>query len=224
VILSRETRALHRAERAELLATFRAAGPDAPTLCDEWPVRTLAAHVVVSESYAGLPMTVSYPLWRVLSARAGQAMRDSITGPMVRNMAKAEARGWEWLLGRLESGPPRLFGLRLIAEVRLLEEFVHHEDVRRANGQGPRGTNERLAADLVDAMRTMRGIAQFAAPRHGIEVALPDGRSYLLGEGPSRSRVAGAPGEVLLWLAGRGRVADVEVTGELAGTDVALRV
>jgi uncharacterized protein (TIGR03085 family) len=214
VILSRETRSLHRAERGELLTTFRSAGPDAPTLCSEWPARTLAAHLVVSEQYAGLPMTVSYPVWRLLSARAGQAMRDSFTGPMLRNMAKAERRGWDWLLARLDAGPPRLFGLRLIADVRLLEEFVHHEDVRRANGGGPRPENARLDARLVDAMLTMRGIAQFAAPRHGIEVTLTDGRSYRLGEGPTRSRVTGPPGEVLLWLAGRGSVARVDVTGE----------
>lgn len=220
MILSRETRSLHLAERAQLLATFRTVGPDAPTLCSEWSARTLAAHVVVSEQYAGLPMTVSYPVWRVLSARAGQAMRDSITGPMLRNMARAERRGWDWLLARLEAGPPRLFGLRLIADVRLLEEFVHHEDVRRANGEGPRPENPRLDARLVDAMLTMRGIAQFAAPRHGIEVTLPDGRSYSLGDGPARTRVRGPAGEVLLWLAGRGSVAHVDVTGD----DVALTV
>jgi len=220
VILSRETRSLHCAERAEFLATLRGAGQTAPTLCSEWPASTLAAHLVVSEQYAGLSMTMIYPVWRMLSARAGQAMRDSITGPMVRNMASAARRGWDWLLARLEAGPPRLFGLRMIAEVRLLEEFVHHEDVRRADGGGPRPENALLDARLVDAMLTMRGIAQFAAPRDGIEVALPDGRSYLLGDGPARSRVTGPPGEVLLWLAGRGSVARVDVTGE----DLALTV
>src|SRR5438067_8254830 len=99
-MLSRVTRSLHRAERAELLATFRAAGPAAPTLCSEWPARTLAAHLVVSEQYAGLPMTVSYPVWRMLSARAGPAMRGSITCPLLRNIAKAEWRGREWSLAR----------------------------------------------------------------------------------------------------------------------------
>ena len=216
-MLSRVTRSLHRAERAELLHTFRAAGPDAPTLCEEWPVRTLAAHLVVSEQYAGLPMTVSYPVWRVVGARTGAALRNSITGPMLRNMARAEARGWDWLIARLEAGPPRPFALRMIAEVRLLEEFVHHEDVRRANGEGPRPENPQLADGLVDAMLTISRVDQFAVPRRGIEVALPDGRSYVLGEGAARTRVSGPPGEVLLWLAGRGAAAQVHVSGELAG-------
>jgi uncharacterized protein (TIGR03085 family) len=151
-------------------------------------------------------------------------MRDAITGPMIRNMARSEARGWDWLLDRLSAGPPRPFGLRVIAEVRLLEEFVHHEDVRRANGAGPRPTNAALDNRLIDAMLTMRGIAQFAEPRHGVEVSFTDGRTYRLGAGPARTRVVGRPGEVLLWIAGRGSVATVEVTGELAGDDLALRV
>jgi hypothetical protein len=108
--------------------------------------------------------------------------------------------------------------------VRLLEEFVHHEDVRRANGEGPRPKNAALDTQLVEAMLTMRGIAQFAEPRHGVEVCFTDGRTYRLGAGPARTRVVGRPGEVLLWIAGRGSVAAVEVTGELAGDDLALRV
>jgi uncharacterized protein (TIGR03085 family) len=223
VILSRETRCLHRAERAELLDTYRRAGPDAPTLCEGWPVRTLAAHIVVSEQYAGLPLLVSYPVWRVVSARTGEALRNRITGPMLRNMTRAEKRGWDWLLGRLEAGPPKPFAVRMVAEVRLLEEWIHHEDVRRATGAEPRPENPQLIERLVEAMLTISRFAQFAAPRHGIEVHVPDGRSYLLGEGPARSRVAGPTGEVLLWLAGRGAVAHVEVTGELADDD-ALRV
>ena len=217
MILSRETRSLHRVERAELLETFRRAGPDAPTLCEDWPVRTLAAHLVVSEQYAGLPMTVSYPVWRVVGARTGAALRNSITGPMLRNMARAEARGWDWLIARLEVGPPRPFALRMIAEVRLLEEFVHHEDVRRANGEGPRPENPQLANRLVDAMLTISRVDQFALPRQGIEVSLPDGRSYVLGKGAARTRVSGPAGEVLLWLAGRGAAARVHASGELAG-------
>jgi uncharacterized protein (TIGR03083 family) len=142
---------------------------------------------------------------------------------MLRNMARAEDRGWDWLLRRLEGGLPRPFALRMIAEVRLLEEWIHHEDVRRANGEDVRPEDEQLAERLVDGMLTISRFAQFAASRHGIEVALPDGRSYLLGEGPAVARVAGRTGEVLLWLAGRGAVAEVEVDGEIADR-AALRV
>ncbi|MCU1449658.1 MAG: hypothetical protein JWP02_1828, partial [Acidimicrobiales bacterium] len=134
MILSRQTRALHCAERAQLLATLRKLGPDAPTLCEGWPVRTLGAHLVVSEQNAGLPLAFSYPLWRVLPARVTGALLKGLDRPGTRLMNKAEARGWDWMLGRLEEGPPHAYSLRLIAEVRLLEEWIHHEDMRRANG------------------------------------------------------------------------------------------
>ncbi|WP_371820931.1 maleylpyruvate isomerase family mycothiol-dependent enzyme [Tsukamurella sp. PLM1] len=38
-----------RIERAALVDAARAAGPDAPTLCGEWNVRELLAHLVVRE-------------------------------------------------------------------------------------------------------------------------------------------------------------------------------
>ena len=36
-------------ERADLCDLFRAVGPDAPTLCEGWTTRDLAAHLVVRE-------------------------------------------------------------------------------------------------------------------------------------------------------------------------------
>src|SRR4051812_36111592 len=38
-----------RRERTALRDTLRATGPDAPTLCEGWTARDLAAHVVVRE-------------------------------------------------------------------------------------------------------------------------------------------------------------------------------
>jgi uncharacterized protein (TIGR03085 family) len=36
-------------ERASLVETMRSIGPDAPTLCEGWTTRDLAAHLVVRE-------------------------------------------------------------------------------------------------------------------------------------------------------------------------------
>ena len=224
MILSRETRAVHLTERAEFLRTLRRWGPDAPTLCEEWPVRRLAAHIVVSEQAAGLPMTVTYPVWRRISARRAGAWQARLADTGERQMDKAERRGWDWLLRRLEAGPPRAYGLRLIAEVRMVEEWVHHEDVRRGNGEAPRPMADDLAHALVAGGLAIRSFDVFAASRRGIEVCLPDGTTYRVGTGEPVAQVRGHIGEVTLWLAGRGAAADVEVTGELAVDDVSLRV
>ena len=57
-------------------------------------------------------------------------------------MDRARAQGYERLVERLRSGPPpcpwRLPGLRALLNTN--EWFVHHEDVRRANGREPRAT------------------------------------------------------------------------------------
>ena len=40
---------LAQSERAELAATLRTVGPDAPTMCGDWDARDLAAHLVIRE-------------------------------------------------------------------------------------------------------------------------------------------------------------------------------
>lgn len=222
MILSRETRAVHLAERAEFLRTLRRWGPDAPTLCDEWPARRLAAHIVASEQGAGLPMTVAYPLWRVMSSRRAGAMQARLSETGDRQMEKAEGRGWDWVLRRLETGPPRAFGLRLIAEVRLVEEWIHHEDVRRGNGEPPRAMDDRQTHALIAGMLAITRFPVFADARRGIEAVLPDGSTYRVGQGEVTVRVRGEPGEVALWVAGRGAAARVEVDGDVS--EAALRV
>jgi uncharacterized protein (TIGR03085 family) len=182
----------------------------------------LAAHIVVSEQGAGLPLAVSYPLWRVLPARTAAPILGRLTDTGYRQMDRAENRGWEWLLRRLEAGPPRVFALRLVAEARLIEEWIHHEDVRRGNGEPPRHMDEGQAAALLNGMLTIMRLAVFADARSGVEAVLPDGRKYRVGDAEPTVRVRGDVGEVALWVAGRGRTAHVEVDGEVP--DAALRV
>jgi uncharacterized protein (TIGR03085 family) len=222
VILSRQTSLALHVERTALLSTLHTLGPDAPTLCEGWTARTLAAHIVVSEQQAGIPLAVSYPVWRALNARTAGALLGGISRIGDRRMEKAVGRGWNWLLRRLDAGPPRLFGLRLIAELRLVEEFVHHEDIRRANGGAPRALDASTSERLLAGMLAISQVALFADSREGIEVRLSDGQTYRVGDGEPRVRVSGDVGEVALWLAGRVSAADVRVDGEIA--EAALRV
>ena len=220
--LSRKIRAVHRAERAELLRTLRRWGPDAPTLCEAWSARRLAAHIVVAEQAAGVPLAVAYPVWRTISADRARGMQERFADTGERQMDKAEERGWDWLLGRLEGGPPRTFALPMIVGVRLVEEWIHHEDVRRGNGEPQRPMHGRLAEALVAGGLTIRRFDVFAASRRGIEVCLPDGMTFTVGTGEPVARVRGDAGEVTLWLAGRVSAANVEVEGDVP--DAALHV
>jgi uncharacterized protein (TIGR03085 family) len=188
-------------ERAELCDLFVARGPDAPTLCEGWSTLDLAAHLVIRET----------------DPRAGLAILggDRFASLERKLMDRARAQGYERLVERLRGGPPafpwRLPGLRPL--LNLIEWFVHHEDVRRANGTGPRADRPELDAAL---WRTLRPGARLMLRKvRGAKVAVEApgfGAFEARGPGPT-ARLVGAPQELVLYLNGRRSVADVDLSG-----------
>jgi uncharacterized protein (TIGR03085 family) len=114
-------------ERRALCALFEELGADALTLLDGWSTKDLAAHIVLREHdpVAG-PCLVLPGLFQRFAER--------------RRVRLAEQSEFDWLVARIRSGPPPgLFRIGWVRSVPNLNEFfVHHEDVRRANGLGPR--------------------------------------------------------------------------------------
>ena len=207
---------LRRDERNELLRTLADVGADAPTLCTGWSAADLAAHLVASERYAGVPLAMSYPLRGVLPTRVVVAAMRSMEKVSQRQLGQAKAHGWSWLLERLAAGPPAAFGWGSIGLVRLVEEWIHHEDIRRANSLPIRQPSPDLDEALWEAGTLLTGFAEFRLGRDGIEAVIPNGRTRRIGK-ISRARVEGTPGEILMFVAGRVTVAQVNVTGDLAG-------
>jgi uncharacterized protein (TIGR03085 family) len=121
--------------------------------------------------------------------------------------------------GRADAGPagapPGLFRLPWVrATANLNELFVHHEDLRRANGLPPRTD---LPAGLDDALwRNVRVGARYLTRR-----ALSSGLTVrregtddddVVRRGEPTVTAAGMPGELLMFLFGRAGT-EVEVTG-----------
>ena len=204
---------LRRDERSELIGTLGLLGPNASTLCARWSSGDLAAHLVVSEAYGGWPMVAAYAARRVLPATLTLRGMRSLQSVGDRQIRRARNRGWGWALRRLSAGPPPAYDRASVAPIRLIEEWIHHEDLRRANAMGPRPGSAEMNEALWGAGLLITGFPEFLPGRAGIEVALSDGRTHRLGD-TARVRVEGTPGEVLLFLAGRGAVAQVSVTGE----------
>jgi uncharacterized protein (TIGR03085 family) len=188
-------------ERAELCDLLLETGPAAPTLCEGWATLDLAAHLDVREH----------------DPRAGLAILggDRFASLERRLMDGARARGFEALVERLRGGPP-LVPWRLPVLRPLLNDnewFVHHEDVRRANGRGPRTDRPDLDATLWTSVRRMGPLFLRRVKGAGVELVAPGfGEVPARGSGP-RARVTGGPQELVLFLFGRRGAARVTITG-----------
>ena len=109
-----------RRERQELAELLLAEGPEAPTLCEGWTARDLAAHLVVRESRPDAGIGIVVP------AAAGWTER-------VQNAASAQP--YPELVRKVRTGPPTLSLFSLPGAdglANLVEYVVHHEDLRRA--------------------------------------------------------------------------------------------
>jgi uncharacterized protein (TIGR03085 family) len=187
-------------ERAALVETMRATGPDAPTLCDGWNVRDLAAHLVVRERRLDAAPGILIPFF------AGHT--EKVQNDVVQT-------DWDTLVNKVASGPPLYSPFKLLDPVANIGEmFIHHEDVRRAQpGWEPRVLEPALANSLRRSLPLMGRMTLGKLPGR-VALRTTDGTTVLTaGRGPAVT-VTGAPQELLLFSVGR--LARVEFDGDAA--------
>src|SRR5205809_6554347 len=189
-------------ERERLCDLMNELGPEAPTLLEPWTTHDLAAHLVLREhDYRAAPGLVVPGAWGRFAERRRQALTR---------------RDYATLLMTIRSGPPHgFFRIGWVRSVPNLNEFfVHHEDVRRANGMVPRTLTPELEAAL---WRNVRRGSRYLGRRlrnAGLEIEWSGTNQRLsVRPGEPTARLSGLPGELLLYLFGRQRAAHVEVTG-----------
>src|SRR5579859_6312022 len=193
-----------RDERLALCTLLIEVGPDAPTLCEGWAARDLAAHLVLREHRpdAGIGM---------------------LGGPLAGHTERAQRRlaartPYPRLVQMIRNGPPRLsvFGLPGVdRQANMVEYFVHHEDVRRAAaGWEPREIDRGFADALWGRLSLTRLILRRLPV--GVEFArddVPDdaGSQHRLTvrNGTPVVTVVGSPQELVLWALGRTTAARV---------------
>ena len=140
-----------RIERAALCNLFTDIGPNAPTLCEGWTTRDLAAHLIVREHRPDAAIgLVASPL-----AAYGEKVR----------LATA-ARSWDELVAEVRAGPPVWSPMRIALLDRAtntVEFFVHHEASAANTTQGTstsgatstsQGTNSSSAASTTTTTPT----------------------------------------------------------------------
>lgn len=189
-------------ERLLLADLLEAEGPEAPTLCEGWTTRDLAAHVVVRERR---PDAAAGILIKQLAPRLDKAMEEFAAKP------------YEELIQLIRTGPPRFspFQLKQIDEAsNTLEFYVHTEDVRRAR---PDWTPRELDPVFQDALwsrleRSARLMGRTAPT--GLVLRRPDGQTVVAHRGTPVVTVTGEPSELLLFSYGRQSAAKVELDGD----------
>jgi len=173
-------------------------GPHAPTLCEGWEVQDLAAHLVMRERRPDAAAGIAVPPLRAYAERVRRRVRDE--------------RPWPGNVDRFRTGPPAY--LRPLDEpVNAIEFFVHHEDVRRAQpGWEPRVLGSGEEQTLWRRLGAMKALVRFRVPV-GLTLVAPGFGSVVVRQGEPHVVLTGAPGELLLFMTGRGRAARVERAG-----------
>jgi uncharacterized protein (TIGR03085 family) len=194
-------RPLDAREREELCDLFVARGPDAPTLCEGWATLDLAAHLVVREHDLRAPLII--------------LGGDRFAGLERKLMDGARAKGYTALVDRLRGGPPlvpwRVPGLR--EAFNFGEWFTHHEDVRRANGEGPRDDRPDLDTALWGGLKRTSRLMLRGVKGAGVALEAPGlGEIGARGSGPVVT-LTGGPQELTLYLQGRRSAARVDISG-----------
>jgi uncharacterized protein (TIGR03085 family) len=177
-------------ERRALVETFRAVGPDAPTLCGSWTTRDLAAHLVIRERRLDATPGILIP------ALAGYTAK--VQGQLTRSKC------WDELVDLVAAGPPLYSPFKALDSVANVGEmFIHHEDVRRAaEGWQPRALDDSIVTALRRPLSLMSRLTLSKAPAK-VVLRTPAGEQIAaVGRGQTVT-VTGEPPELLLFVAGR---------------------
>lgn len=192
------------AERAALVSTLEQVGPYARTLAGDWSTTELAQHLAAQDRIKGLP---AFAARRFVLGTNIRGTAAYLNRPRLAAIVNAGPRGWDASLSRLRRQPPAALIRPPVATITLWEHFVHHEDVRR-----PASLPQRPAPDMTTVIPWLLRYNRRRLRGTSIRVVTPDGTEWLPDAEPTLT-VRGTQAEIVLWLSGRGQVADVRCEG-----------
>ena len=192
-------------ERERLAQLLLKVGPDAPTLNEGWTTQDLAVHLLIRESKP---------------AAAPGIFVNALSGVTEKETAKQMARPYEDVVREWAAGPP-VWLKPLNSAMNTSEHFIHHEDVRRGGGVvEPREFSQVINEELFALAKRFGKLTLRNAPVPVILTpptmppATIGDKAGVAARGDNVLRVAGDPGELLLWVSGRD-AAKVELTGSV---------
>jgi uncharacterized protein (TIGR03085 family) len=186
------------AERLALAGQMERVGPDAPTLCGDWTVRDLLAHLLLRDRRPDAAVGI---LMKRFAARTGHVQRGIAAGDFAGLLVALRRPPW-W---------SPVSNVLLDELTNLTEMFVHHEDVRRAQpGWAPRDLPHGLEAALFTRVRAW---ARLTSRRFPATVRIEAPGFGSVGPADGELTLSGPPGELLLFLFGRQAHARAELSG-----------
>ncbi|MBE1500206.1 uncharacterized protein (TIGR03085 family) [Amycolatopsis lexingtonensis] len=190
-------------ERQALSFLLRELGPDAPTLCEGWTTRDLAAHLVVREHRLDAAPGILIP---------------ALAGHTQKVQDRYAAKAWGALVEQVKQGPSKFWPTAIgpLDELTNTAEFlVHHEDVRRAQpGWEPRPADATRDAAAWRSAKQAAKLNLRKAPV-GVTLRTTTGQEAAVKTGPDPVAVIGAPVDLLLFVFGRDAV-HLEFEGDAA--------
>lgn len=190
------------AERRALADVSLELGPDQPTLCGEWDVRMLLAHLIVRERRPDAALGIFLPPLASWTERVQTRTAHGDFGELV-----ATVRG----------GPPPWSPMALppLRTVDVQEYFIHHEDVRRAQSDWSPRPPEPERDNILWSQLALLGRLSYRKSPVGVTLRRPDGAEHVVRSGPRPVVLTAEPGELVLHAAGRSQ-AVVSPEGEPA--------
>lgn len=191
---------------ADFVASLDQAQLDAASLCDGWRVRDVLAHVYAGAtgslaSHLGPALRAGFNVPRAAKANAIATAESHSVGDMA---AAVRAFAAEYAAGGGNRGVVRFLKPRDL----LLDQLVHHQDVRRPLGLPRAIPTARLLAAL-DAAPEVGGLVKAKQRAKGLRLVATD-VDWQAGAGPE---VRGPAEAILLTLTGRPARA-AELTGD----------
>jgi uncharacterized protein (TIGR03085 family) len=192
------------AERAAVADLLDSIGPDAPTLCEGWTTRDLAAHLALRDRVPAAWPGIALPRFAGRTERIQRAFTEEHSYTDCVSMIRRGAPMWSPM------GAPVLAGL-----ANLVEYVVHHEDIRRAqDGWVPRA----VPASLGDALWKQLRLTARPAFRHAQDGVLllraGTDASITAKRGALTVAIEGDPVEVVLYAFNRKSASRVEIRGD----------
>jgi len=170
---------------------FKELGPEAPTMCEGWATRDLLAHLLLRERRADAIGGILAP---ALAKRTAKVQESIARKPYVD------------LLEQFRGGPPiwSPWAMPVLGDkANLIEFFVHHEDIRRAQPDWAPRPDDAARDDALWSLLKLLGRVLYRHSPIGVVLRSANRPDVVVNKKEPAVIVVGQPGEIVLHAFGR---------------------